>query len=291
MFSPAFSSSFYGSNTIWFVGVVEDTNDPIPRLRRVRVRIKGLHTNSKQDISTADLPWSQVMVPSTSPGISGYGASPNLQVGASVFGIFLDGETKQLPLVLGSIHTIEGENVVNSAGQKVSRQNSTSVDRRGLPTLENVASKGSTNQEIAWNYFTGDAGWPKVPAAAIIGNLMKESGQNLNTGSVNPNDGADGSNSIGLAQWNDYRAKNLRAFADKSGVSYLDLMLQLQFVNWELSPEGSHAKVGAHLRTLTDITEAGLYVNRRYEVSADSYANGRLQIRLQYCFDVLQRYG
>ena len=49
---------------IWFVGVVEDREDP-SQLGRVRVRCVGYHTDDKSKIPTADLPWAHVMHPVT----------------------------------------------------------------------------------------------------------------------------------------------------------------------------------------------------------------------------------
>ena len=46
---------------VWFTGVVEDRNDP-SKLGRVKVRCLGLHTESKVDIPTEDLPWAHVML-------------------------------------------------------------------------------------------------------------------------------------------------------------------------------------------------------------------------------------
>ena len=49
---------------IWFTGVVEDRDDP-DKLGRVRVRCVGYHTDDVEKIPTADLPWSWVMMPTT----------------------------------------------------------------------------------------------------------------------------------------------------------------------------------------------------------------------------------
>ena len=46
----------------WFVGVVEDRNDP-QKVGRVRVRCLGYHTPDKGKLPTADLPWAHVMNP------------------------------------------------------------------------------------------------------------------------------------------------------------------------------------------------------------------------------------
>ena len=56
----------------WFFGVIEDRNDPL-FLNRVRVRIYGAHTHDKQKIATPDLPWAEVLMPTTSPSLSGLG--------------------------------------------------------------------------------------------------------------------------------------------------------------------------------------------------------------------------
>jgi len=58
-----------------FTGVVEDRHDP-EKLGRVRVRCFGLHSESKTDIPTEDLPWAQPLLPVTQSGISGLGVSP-----------------------------------------------------------------------------------------------------------------------------------------------------------------------------------------------------------------------
>ena len=73
---------------IWFIGVVEDRQDPY-LIGRVRVRCFGHHTGDKTELPTEDLPWAQVMLPVTSAGISGIGQSPiGLVEGSHVFGFF-----------------------------------------------------------------------------------------------------------------------------------------------------------------------------------------------------------
>ena len=62
---------------MWFIGVVEDRNDP-ERLGRVRVRALGYHTEDKTKIPTESLPWASVMMPVTSPSMSGLGETPFL---------------------------------------------------------------------------------------------------------------------------------------------------------------------------------------------------------------------
>ncbi len=87
---------------IWFMGVIEDRNDPL-YLNRVRVRVYGSHTHDKQKISTPDLPWAEVMMPTTSASNSGIGNTTHgLVEGSTVMGFYRDGHEKQEPVVMGS---------------------------------------------------------------------------------------------------------------------------------------------------------------------------------------------
>ena len=91
----------------WFVGCVEDRNDP-ERLGRVRVRCLGYHTEDKSKIPTEDLPWASVMSPTTSPSMNGLGETPSFLVpGSWVVGFFTDSQTMQEPIVMG---TLPGKN-------------------------------------------------------------------------------------------------------------------------------------------------------------------------------------
>ena len=86
----------------WFTGIVEDRDDPL-FLNRVRVRIYGVHTHEKDLIATPDLPWSQVLMPVTSPSLSGLGATTHgLVEGSTVMGFWRDGLTMQDPVIMGS---------------------------------------------------------------------------------------------------------------------------------------------------------------------------------------------
>jgi hypothetical protein len=87
---------------VWFVGVVEDRNDP-ELLGRVRVRALGFHTEVLEDLPTADLPWAHVMHPVTDPSMQGMGNTPSFLVeGSWVIGFFRDLERQQ-PVILGSL--------------------------------------------------------------------------------------------------------------------------------------------------------------------------------------------
>lgn len=95
---------------IWWMGVVEDRQDP-EQLGRCRVRIFGYHTEDVELLPISDLPWAMPMQPITSAATSGKGTTPIGPVeGTWVVGWFLDGKDMQQPLMIG---TIGGKNKVN----------------------------------------------------------------------------------------------------------------------------------------------------------------------------------
>ena len=96
--------NFMGRNGFsWFVGVVEDRNDP-KFLGRVRVRCLGLHTDDNIKLPTADLPWAHPMNPITSATVSGVGQTPlGVVEGTWVVGFFQDGEESQQPIIMGTL--------------------------------------------------------------------------------------------------------------------------------------------------------------------------------------------
>ena len=87
----------------WFVGVVEDRQDP-KFLGRVRVRCLGYHTKNLTQLPTEDLPWAHPMNPITSATISGVGQTPLGAVeGTWVMGFFQDGADAQMPIIMGTL--------------------------------------------------------------------------------------------------------------------------------------------------------------------------------------------
>lgn len=102
-----FKQDFFGFNTVFWIGVVEDVEDPV-KLARARVRIWGWH--DQDEVSTEQLPWAQLLHPSTSSVTGGVGVDgTGLRVNDWVMGIFLDGETARQPIILGSIAGIESD--------------------------------------------------------------------------------------------------------------------------------------------------------------------------------------
>ena len=97
----------------WWVGQIAPANVQGEQLapkegtpswgRRLKVRIMGYHPFSKADLEDKDLPWANIMIPSTSgTGGANFAVSIALRPGDVVIGFFLDGETAQQPVILGA---------------------------------------------------------------------------------------------------------------------------------------------------------------------------------------------
>lgn len=92
---PGAKKNFIGlEGFVWWIGVVEDRNDP-EQLNRVRVRCFGWHTDEKDRIPTDSLPWAHPVIPVNHP------ASYTPKEGDHVFGFFMDGDSAQNPVIMG----------------------------------------------------------------------------------------------------------------------------------------------------------------------------------------------
>jgi hypothetical protein len=79
----------------WWLGVVEDRNDPLG-LNRVRVRMFGHHTDNLQEMPTDSLSWA---IPCLTPNGSMTDGTP--VIGDYAFGFFTDGASAQAPVIVG----------------------------------------------------------------------------------------------------------------------------------------------------------------------------------------------
>ena len=128
---------------VWWVGEVEDINDPL-QLGRVRIRILGWYTGAYEkvaytkEIPTEILPWATVLLPCDKPQTKNAGSTGELQSGAWVIGFFLDGEEAQLPCVLGAFRGLQqkddGTKPTTIADGKNAEQNTTNTIARKDPT-------------------------------------------------------------------------------------------------------------------------------------------------------------
>ena len=87
---------------IWWLGVVEDNNDPT-YAGRVKVRITGYHTGNRETLPIKHLPYAIPINSVTSAGMNGIMENHSLVQGSTVIGFFADGEDGQIPMIIGTI--------------------------------------------------------------------------------------------------------------------------------------------------------------------------------------------
>jgi len=145
----------YGEFT-WWVGTVEDVNDP-EKIGRYRVRILGYHTEDKSSLATEDLPWAMCVQPTSSAAISGIGGTNiGLVAGSTVVGFFTDSNETQLPIIMGSLG---GVDTVKGNGESGFQDPSATYPLNGLrdqdkgrnyvgePSLSRLARGGVTSEK------------------------------------------------------------------------------------------------------------------------------------------------
>jgi|SRR6478736_642139 len=129
--------AFLGADhIIWFIGKVESRADPLA-IGRVRVRAYGWHTSSLAEIPSEDLPWATVIQSTDS------GATPCLKEGDTVIGMFIDGRSAQVPLIIG---LLPGYNVENNTG----------IGFNDLRSEEEL--KKAPRKPDSWNYKVDGSG-------------------------------------------------------------------------------------------------------------------------------------
>lgn len=127
-----------------------------------------------------------------------------------------------------------------------------------------AVAKGGRHDQLAAAgkaYLMRNYGVSNEFAAGLLGQFSGESG--FNAAAINRGDGTDGSDSIGIGQWNGRRGRALRAFAAQRGKPVTDFYTQLDFAMHELKT--SEAPVGRRLaaaRTVEEAVAAGVGYER-----------------------------
>ena len=269
-------SDYAPADSIWFVGKVISNTDPL-KMGRVQIRVMGMHSEDLSMIPTADLPWAQVLT--TDGGTSGVGQFIPYQPGAFVIGIFLDGRSAQIPLVIGSTPTIQEPTPTQRTDPKAPNypdriQRAADITRSNAP-VDGTAPEGEimsimaggTNSEKVFNFFTAN-GFTPEQTCGFIGNFSIES--NLEPTALNPND--KGKPAFGLAQWRGDRLEGLEYYAKEIGRTKEDLEAQLQWTIHELKNKERGA--GAKIRNARTVTEATTIICRFYERPSFSIVDG-----------------
>ena len=263
----ALSHAFYGDQTRWFIGKVIDNNDPL-RLGRVRINIIGIH-DSVAD--AGDLPWASVVLPTTEGGVS-TGFPPSLDLGAQVFGIFLDGVQSQLPLVIGSIPHLLSYNDAESGTFGVSRDRQDFSNSQPGTYTGDEEPIGSANEsaETAYNYFRS-VNYSDAVARGIIGNMIVES-DNFDPAVIRFDRLGDTNTPYpahGICQWRKERwfgPDGLQAWSSRNGLNPRNLSTQLKFTKFELD---TFAYLGKQeLFNCTTPEQAAVTFMRKFEIPA-----------------------
>ena len=170
--SPQANSDFWGKDgVVPFVGQVEDVNDP-KQSGRVKVRCVGWHPKDKKEMSTEDLPWSHVAMPTTHAQQARIGGKHGLLNGCWVMGIFLDGQEAQKPFIMNTFNfvsnTTDDDNKIETQGEDGTDSEedtafrNTMVSPKTQPNsslrVKDESSKGFGSQvDKAGNYLATDA--------------------------------------------------------------------------------------------------------------------------------------
>ena len=146
----------------WFVGVVEDRQDP-KTLGRLKVRCLGHHTEDLNKLPTADLPWAHVMNPITSATVSGVGQSPlGVVEGTWVVGFFQDGADAQQPIIMGTLPGVPRTLPTKGAGKGFQdRSNANYPKYLNEPDMNRLAinEKGTSEQDAADKEVSDEQGF------------------------------------------------------------------------------------------------------------------------------------
>lgn len=234
--------SFYGDNVRWFVGRVINMMDPEAK-GRVQVRVFGIHG---PEVLDSYLPWAKCVLPTTEGGVSGIGRIPQIANGAFCFGIFLDGQMSQSPIVLGSMNhfgvpsSVQVDQV-EAAGRSYVLEDDYVTEGLILnPDLVQMYDQGNsslqTKMVVVMQYLV-DNGLDKIAAAGVVGNLVRESSLDP----VKENHSAI-EDSYGIAQWNERvnRYSMLIDFANKRKKQWEDFFLQLEFLVYDMKTNPAH---------------------------------------------------
>lgn len=178
----------------WWIGVVEDRDDP-EKIGRVRVRIFGYHSDNRTLLPVKDLPWAIPIQPITSAAISGVGSSPLGPVkGTWVIGFFLDGEDMQQPAIFGTIATKAAELAFSETEVKPPLKN---LNDGILKDSQNQPVKDSSGNPVL-------SGTPSIPGWYLGKTSEKYESGGKGPGTINDYNGSAGGD-LGGASYGTYQ--------------------------------------------------------------------------------------
>lgn len=158
----------------------------------------------------------------------------------------------------GQIYTIDAR------GKKLGIIESPLTDTSKITSIRRITQPMNNNNIV--DYFV-NKGLTRNQAKGIYGNLMQESGGNINITS------RDGYNSYGLAQWTGERKQRLfNMFGTKPNQQQ-----QLDFLWWELN--NTHKSALTALKNTTTVSDATKVFMNKFERPNSKYANFNNRLR------------
>jgi len=227
------SNAFSYSQFVWFIGVVEDRDDP-EKTGRLKVRIFGYHDeedseNSSSEISKDSLVWAATMQPTTSAALSGIGHSPTgIMVGTTVVGFFADGHSAEMPIIMG---TLTG---------KPTKTSQTKTKYEDGESDANRLARGETKEtsiEKQNDSLTEGDGW-KEPKSAYAAKYPYNHIIETECGHIQEFDDTDGAERIRIYH------KNGTFWEIHPGGDYV---LKIQGTQYEIIKTDSNVKIGGNL--------------------------------------------
>ena len=237
-------SDYYGDNIRWFIATVIDASPPYGFEGRVKIRVHGLHSPETYLLPQQDLPWAQCVLPTTEGGVSGIGKSPKIQANSLVFGMFMDGNHSQTPIVLGSLPHLEFPTLIqnNQALEDIGddskpegifgklasafRPIDTGIENDNTESNPRKLRRVTRDKRVQYSVqFLLNLGYTENQAIAITSGLFISS--RMVTGQT------------GIADFSNIRFSNLIAFSS----SFRKFTTQLEFVVFELRGEKQNANI------------------------------------------------
>jgi hypothetical protein len=159
-------------------------------------------------------------------------------------------------------------------------------------TEQRVPSEGENNTQAVFSFLASQPQLTRVQAAAIVGNLIHESGgdADLAVFTNNPN---QSSGATGIAHWLGGRLDNLKRHKPKDPalrkLPWTDIRFQIDFLWWELTrdPASTFNALDAIKRT-SNISDAAKQFEQTFERSGVTASYPQ---RIQNARDVLEKYG
>ncbi len=168
-----------------------------------------------------------------------------------------------------------------TCGESVAPTPGSSSDANDVTYLSQAPS-GSSNEQKIYNFFVGEVHLSPAGAAGIMGNMHAESSFDF-TAAQTPDAWSDMSTArnkaVGLVQWDGGRRPTMINWAkDKHGTDPRDttgagpngLVVQLNYIWYELNTISQYKDLLQLLKTTTDPGDAAFQWHRVYEVSSDS---------------------